>query len=216
MAAFFIYLYIIFSSYSPGLAWLVQILLGYAPGPGYVGPNIARYLTLMGLNTLQVIIGDLTISSQTSYATTLYVTGAFPQLKFILGTLGIRRDIASTIPVIGFFGLPALKQVSTNVEIVNQGFQNMLSLNNLTCVGNTTALVNNTQLTSLAGFEKMQTFNYRGDDQGLTNINGSSLIGKPHSGKTPPTRCWILCSKPRLPALNPSTLLWKLYRSVHV
>lgn len=190
----------------------MQIFFGVTPRPTYYGPDIGRFLTLMGLDTLQVITNDLNIRSQTSFSTTLSIPRSFPQLKFLGGTLSIVRDVAPLIPVIALFNLPALKQVQADIIIIGQGFQNMLSFSNLTCVGNSTALGINTQLTSLEGFEKVQSFNYRGDTQG--QFGATALFGKPPSGK--PVICVALltlfllsCSSDLLPYL-PLSQCWTL------
>eukprot|EP00884_Botryococcus_braunii_P013599 jgi/Botrbrau1/2223/Bobra.101_2s0052.1 len=136
--------------------------------------NMAYFLSNLGLNTLQVITGDLVITGQVSTIAYLDVYDVLPNLRFIGGSLLFARRDDIYIPVIGSFYLQRLLQIGAGFQIVNEGFRDMVSFSNLTCIGNSTLFFNNSALTTLSGLDNVKQFNFRGDTKTPGGSNTAS------------------------------------------
>lgn len=152
---------------------------------------MGTYLTNLGLNTLQVIQGDLSFAPFTKDSNPppqpeLTLTAndtVLPQLAYALKSVVFRPypNFRLPLPFFASVSLQGLVSIGRDLSISQQKFENLTSFSALKCVG---GLINVDQLarpvlSSFAGLESLAFLGYQGTSPPLLTIQGEFQIRPP-------------------------------------
>lgn len=153
---------------------------------GQASTRMGQYLTNLGLNTLQVIQGSLTMFLYTisdpppSSGVNLTLTAndvVLPQLTYVFKNVSIGPFPGGDPPLPSFasVSLQALVSIGESLNIVRQQFTNFTSFSGLKCVGGVIIVEQaNAALTSFAGLESLTYLGHQGTTTPLLIVAGDS------------------------------------------